>query len=232
MGKATSQTTPGKQTDKKNAETKTATRLLRPERRETGACSHIHDPSSSSSEKAYTTRNTPCASRTKRASEEADGGVGGRDRQSEKKGEVNSMPGLPVQQDGWEHGRSACAQDRWNDEPFAKRRCPGERVRVEGLKSEHYNGLLGTLKGGLNGGRLRVILDPFQDENDEWQHVKILSRSLKSENLVLITPMIVDSAGNRAGAPGSGRVRKKKLGKREREAEKLKKDNEEQVVKA
>ena len=27
--------------------------------------------------------------------------------------------------------------------------------------------------------RLRVILDPFQDENDEWQHVKILSRSLK-----------------------------------------------------
>jgi len=27
--------------------------------------------------------------------------------------------------------------------------------------------------------RLRVVLDPFQDESDEWQHTKILSRSLK-----------------------------------------------------
>ena len=48
------------------------------------------------------------------------------------------------------------------------------RVRVKGLsKSPQYNGLIGTIQGGVEGGRMRVVLD---------QTGKVLS--LKRENLL------------------------------------------------
>ena len=48
------------------------------------------------------------------------------------------------------------------------------RVRVQGLsKSPQYNGLIGTIQGGVEGGRMRVVLD---------QTGKVLS--LKRENLL------------------------------------------------
>jgi hypothetical protein len=57
-----------------------------------------------------------------------------------------SCPWLRGQWKGWS------GQDWYDDEPICERKA-GERVRVEGLKSEEFNGLLGTLKGGSGGGR-------------------------------------------------------------------------------
>ena len=78
-------------------------------------------------------------------------------REKESSGVVDQSPELEAGGEAfcpWLRGqwKGWSGQDWYDDEPICERKA-GERVRVEGLKSEEFNGLLGTLKGGSGGGR-------------------------------------------------------------------------------